>query len=413
MSHAHLPRTGARMTRPAMSQGAAFACLVYAFTVVMLGTTLPTPMYALYAKELDFSVLITTVIFATYAAGVLVALIGFGRWSDTLGRKPLLLAGALLAVVSALVFVTAGPVWQLLIGRFISGLSAGIYAGTATAAVIEAAPESWRARAPAIATAANMGGLGLGPLVAGLLVEYAAWPLHLSFLLHIGLLAVVLAGVTFVPESVQVQPGARPHVQRLAVPPEIRALFLRAAIAAFAGFAVFGLFTSVAPSFLAEIIGVDNHAVAGLIVFSVFAASAAAQILGRGLGTSTALVAGCTLLVVGTLVIAAALLAESLPILIVAALLAGVGQGISFSKGLGGIAEATPIARRAEVTSTYFVVAYIAISVPVIGEGFAAEHWGLRTAGIVFTLLVAALALIALVATVIAARRDAPVRVAD
>jgi hypothetical protein len=52
-------------------------------------------------------------------------------------------------------------------------------------------------------------------------------------------------------------------------------------------------------------------------------------------------------------------------------------------------------------------VAYIAISVPVIGEGFAAERWGLRTAGIVFTLLVAALASISLVATVVAARRAA------
>ncbi|MCX5043579.1 MFS transporter [Aldersonia sp. NBC_00410] len=393
------------MSPAAMRPGTAFACLVYAFTVVMLGTTLPTPMYALYAEELNFSTLVTTVIFATYAAGVLVALIGFGRWSDTLGRKPLLLAGALFAVASALVFVTAGPVSQLLIGRFLSGLSAGIYAGTATAAVIEAAPESWRARAPAVATAANMGGLGLGPLLAGILVEYAAWPLHLAFLVHIVLLVVLLAGVTFVPETVNVVPGARPAMQRLAVPAAIRPLFIRAAIAAFAGFAVFGLFTSVAPSFLAQIIGVSNHAVAGLIVFSVFAASAVAQIAGRGLATNTALIAGCALLVVGTLVIAAALLTESLPVLVVAALVVGVGQGISFSKGLGGIAAATPIAHRAEVTSTYFVVAYIAISVPVIGEGFGAEQWGLRTAGIVFTLLVAALALIALIATVLAARR--------
>lgn len=391
--------------RTPMRQGTAFACLVYAFTVIMLGTTLPTPMYALYANELRFSVLMTTVIFATYAAGVLVALICFGRWSDSLGRRPLLLAGAALAVASSLVFVTAGPVWQLLIGRFLSGLSAGVYAGTATAAVIEAAPESWRSRAPAIATAANMGGLGLGPLVAGILVQYASWPLHLSFIVHIALVAVVIVGVLFVPETVDVVPGARPAIQRLAVPAEIRALFVRAAIAAFAGFAVFGLFTSVAPSFLAQVIGVSNHAVAGAVVFSVFAASTVAQIAGRRLGIGTALVAGCALLVAGTLVIAAALLAKSLPILVVAALLAGVGQGISFSKGLGAIASATPIAQRAEVTSTYFVVAYIAISVPVIGEGFGAEHWGLRTAGIVFTLLVAVLALASLVATVLAARR--------
>ena len=54
----------------------------------MLGTTLPTPMYALYSERLHFSVLTTTVIYATYAGGVLVALLAFGRWSDAVGRRP-------------------------------------------------------------------------------------------------------------------------------------------------------------------------------------------------------------------------------------------------------------------------------------------------------------------------------------
>ena len=371
----------------------------------MLGTTLPTPMYALYAQRLHFGVLTTTIIFATYAAGVLTALLLFGRWSDVLGRRPLLIAGAVCSIASAIVFLTAGPVGQLLVGRVLSGLSAGIYAGAATAAVIESATPKWRARAPAIATAATTGGLALGPLLAGFLVEYAAWPLHLVFVVNLALLVPVTAALCFVPETAAVRRGVWPGVQRLAIPRDLWSLFLRAAIAGFAGFAVLGLFTAVAPSFLASVIGVGNHAVAGGIVFAVLGISTLAQIVYPGRDPGIALVLGCAVLAVGTLVIGIALAAESLVALICAAVLCGVGQGISFSRGLGAVAAATPIARRAEVTSTYFVIAYIALTLPVVGVGFAARAWGLRTAGIAFTLVVAVLPVVALVATVLANRR--------
>ena len=132
----------------------------------MVGTTLPTPMYALYAEHMHFAVLTTTVIYATYAGGVLFALLVFGRWSDAIGRRPVLLAGVVFALASAVVFLLADSVPLLLVGRVLSGLSAGIFTGTATAAVIEAAPPAWRTRAAAVATVANIGGLGAGP-VAG------------------------------------------------------------------------------------------------------------------------------------------------------------------------------------------------------------------------------------------------------
>ena len=64
-----------------------FALLTYAFAAIMIGTTLPTPMYALYADRMHFALFTTTVIFATYAIGVLGALLIFGRWSDAIGRR--------------------------------------------------------------------------------------------------------------------------------------------------------------------------------------------------------------------------------------------------------------------------------------------------------------------------------------
>ena len=92
----------------------------------------------------------------------------------------MLLAGAVFALVSAVVFLLADDVPLLLVGRLLSGFSAGIFTGTATAAVVEAAPPDWRDRAAVMATIANVGGLGLGPLLAGILVQYAPHPLQLS-----------------------------------------------------------------------------------------------------------------------------------------------------------------------------------------------------------------------------------------
>jgi len=382
----------------------AFGMLAYAFAAIMVGTTLPTPMYALYGEQMHFAVLTTTVIYATYAGGVLFALLAFGRWSDAIGRRPVLLAGVVFAVASAAVFLVAHSVSMLLVGRVLSGLSAGIFTGTATAAVIEAAPENWRTKAAAVATVVNIGGLGTGPLLAGLLVEYAPAPLHLSFIVHIVLALLAGAAVLIVPETSQ-RTGSI-GVQRLSVPAEVRTVFVIAALAAFAGFAVTGLFTAVAPSFLSQVVGITNHAVAGLIACSIFAASAVAQVAARTMNPQRAVAIGCAILVVGMVILAVALHFSSLAGLIAAAVVSGIGQGISFSRGLAAVAERTPPGRRAEVSSTYFVVAYVAISLPVVGEGLAARRWGLQTAGVTFAIAVAILSIICLAAILVQEARQ-------
>ncbi|MBV8347859.1 MAG: MFS transporter [Mycolicibacterium sp.] len=381
----------------------AFPLLAYAFTAIMIGTTLPTPIYALYSANMHFSVLTTTVVFATYAGGVLAALLVMGSWSDAVGRRPMLLLGAAFALASAIVFLAAGTVSLLLVGRALSGLSAGVYTGTATAAVIEAAPPAWHGRAAAVATIANIGGLGLGPLIAGLLVQYAPEPLRLSYLVHIALTVLAIVAVLIAPETSE--RSGRVGLQRLSVPAEVRAVFLTASTAAFAGFAVTGLFTAVSPSFIADVIGIGNHAVAGAIACSIFAASAAAQVLAGRIEAQRAVALGCAVLVLGMVIIAMSLHVSSLTLLLVGAVVAGAGQGISFSRGLAAVAERTPPDRRAEVSSTYFVVAYVAIALPVVGEGLAAEAWGLRTAGIAFALAVSALAVICLAAVLVEEKR--------
>ncbi|TVT19072.1 MFS transporter, partial [Amycolatopsis acidiphila] len=299
------------------------ALLVVAFATAMLGTTLPTPLYPEYQRVFGFGELMTTVVFATYAVGVVAALLLFGRWSDQLGRRPMLQAGLALSAASALVFTFADATAWLFAGRVLSGLSAGIFTGTATAAVVDVAPEDGRARASLVAAAANMGGLGLGPLLSGVLAQYAPIPLKLCYLVDLGL--VVLAGVAVALVAEPVERARRPRLtpQRIAVPAGMRGAFTRAAIAGFAGFAVLGLFTGVSPAFLGTVLHNENRALVGVVVLVLFAASTAGQLVSARLGERRAMIVGCAGLIAGMVLIGASLPLASLPVLLAGAVVAG------------------------------------------------------------------------------------------
>ncbi|MET0929078.1 MAG: MFS transporter [Aeromicrobium sp.] len=392
---------------PPLTGGRAFAALTFAFLVVMTGVTLPTPMYGFYQQEFGFSLSTVTVIYAVYAGGVLAALLLFGRWSDVLGRRPVLLAGLAATLLSDIAFLAADATWALMIARVLSGVSAGIFVGAATAAVVEAAPPAWRGRAPLVATVANIGGLGLGPVVAALLVDHLSWPTHLTFAAHLAVSVIAVVAVLAVPETVRRTPGQRVVIQRPQIPAGVRSTFAGASIAGFAGFAVAGLLTAVSPRFVSQALDDPSHVQQVSIVTLFFASAVLGQVLLRGLGTDLAVDIGCALLTVGVLVLVWALEAESFTLLIVSAVIAGVGQGLSFSKGLASILAKVDAHERAGVSSAFFVIAYVAISVPVIGEGIAARHYGLTSSSVAFSLGAAVLAALALVALVVDQRRSA------
>jgi MFS family permease len=251
-------------------------------------------------------------------------------------------------------------------------------------------------RSTLVAAVTNMGGLGCGPLLAGILAQLAPLPLRLSFWADLGLLLPAFAGIMLMPEPVHVSPGERMRPQRLSVPQEVRGTFIPAAMAGFAGFAVMGLSTAVSPAFLARV-GVSSDVVVGLVVFGVFAASMLGQLLLEVVPRDRALPGGCAVLIVGMALLATGLGVSSLGLLVAGATVAGGGQGLSFRAALAAVNEAAPPDQRAEVASSFFVVAYFAISIPVIGEGVLAEAAGLQTAGIVFAALVAVLAAVVVI----------------
>jgi MFS family permease len=359
-----------------VSRRTAFWLVGYLFVVSMLGGTLPTPLYVIYQSRWHFSSGVITLIFAAYAAGALAALLFAGRASDQAGRRPVLLTALVLNTASSLAFIVASNLGWLFAARILSGLSAGIVTGTATATLTDMAGPELMRRASIAATAATTGGLGLGPLLAGWLAENAPNPTVLVFQVHLVLLALAAAALAVVPETVSIR---RRPVLRFAgfrIPQPARREFVAAGATGFAALALMGLFTALAPSFLRGELQVTRPFLGGLVVFLLFATSTLTQIaLGRNSSHSNMRL-GLSLFVLALGLVVAALQQGSLAFFIAATIVAGVAVGAAFIGSLTSANRLAPPEIRGQVVSTYFTFAYLGLVVPVIAVGFAADRIG-------------------------------------
>ncbi|GEP81277.1 MFS transporter [Staphylococcus kloosii] len=374
-----------------------FVGAVYAFMIVMMGTTLPTPLYPLYSNVFQLSPLMITVIYAVYAVGVIGGLLVFGQLSDRIGRRYVLIPGIILSIISAIVFLFASNVGLLLLGRVVSGLSAGLFTSTATTTIVNLAPDDKKNQASTIASSVNMLGLGFGPLLCGVLAQYLPYALHLVFIVDIVLLIPAFIGIWLMPEPIKDKQSFRIKVQKLSVPSNIRGTFIYAVIPVFVGFSMLGLFTAISPNFLGEILNIQNKAIIGLTVFLVFCASTVGQLLFKQKSDYSVLMLGSATLIVGVILVGISLLLSSYVLLLIGAIVSGLGQAFSFRAGLSTVNSVSPQDKQAEITSTFFTIAYIAISIPVVGVGLLQLGLAIQGAGLTFSIIVVLLAIISLV----------------
>lgn len=373
--------------------GPAVAATAFAFAVTMMGTTLPTPLYSVYATQLGLSPLTVTALFAVYAIGVVATLSLFGRLSDELGRRPVLLLAVACAVLSAALFLLPPSLPALVAARVLSGLGAGLMSGAGTAAVIDLFAPERRTAAGTLAVAVNAGGLAFGTLMSGVLADISTEPLVLPYVAQLVLALAAFALLWTLTARNAVTGRFRIRPRRLRVPAELRGAFTRGVLATGAGFAVGGVLTAVGGLFLAKSLHITSHTLAGFLVFLVFAGIAVGQLLARRVAARAALPLGCAGMLVGTGFLTWALAATVLPPLLVAAVVVGVASGLCLNAGLATTVEQTPPQHRGEVSSSFFAGLYSMLAVPSIGVGVLAVLTDLRTAGLVFTGAVAVLAL--------------------
>ncbi|GAA0488046.1 MFS transporter [Streptomyces sp. NPDC046215] len=398
---AFVQRKAAPAGGPASGPGAARAphaavpVVTYVLWVVMADGTVPTPVYSLYAQRLHLSPPVVALVFAAYAVGIVAALLVFGGLSDRIGRRATLAPALAVAALSGAVFMTCENLPGLFAGRLLCGVSVGLTTGAATAYLGELHPD--RPRAALIASVTNMAGLGSGSLLSGVLVAYAPSPTVLPYAVVTALLLPGLA-LAVLPETVAARKG-RVRPQRLSVPPAARAPFAAAAVAVFASFALLGLLASLSGNFLVQGLHNHSHLAVGLVVFSAFGAAGAAQLFAVRLPPRTGLTAGMAGVPLGLALIVTGLSTTSLAVFLCGSLVGGAGAGTSFKSGLALVTAHAAPGRVSELVSSYFVAAYLGLTLPVIGVAVLLANGTLMTAACVFAGVVTVLCLAGIAVT--------------
>jgi MFS family permease len=389
----------------------AFWGVAAAFSIVMASSSLPTPLYTLYRERDGFSTSMITVTFAVYALGVATSLYLAGHLSDAFGRRRTLVPGIAAAAASALLFLVWPALPGLLAARFLCGLGVGVVSATATAYLGEldraARPGGGSRRAQLVATIANLGGIGSGPLLAGVLSEHLPHPLVTPFVLILPALALGALLVLAAPETrPALRPRPRYRPQRPGLPAGSGDRFAAAAVCGVLSFSIFGMYASIVPSIIAGTLGDRSRVLAGAAAFAVFGCSLLAQVLTRRLPARRALALGFAATALGVTVTALSvrLATPSLALFLAGGMLAGAGAGLLFRGGLTAVVELSAADRRAEGLAGFFLVSYLGLAAPVIAVGIVTQALGAPAA-------LAAFALLAVLAIAAAARpllRPAP-----
>lgn len=366
--------------------------------IVFAGSTILTPLYVVYQQTWGFSQITLTLVYAAYVIGNLAALLMFGRLSDQIGRKRTIWPVLAIAACGTVVFFYASNAVWLGLGRALSGLAVSLGSATCTAWLAELYDERERPRAAAIATIGNFLGLAFGALLAGVLSQYAPWPLHLTYVVYMLLLAAIYLWIHHAPETVR-QPAALQDIllrPRISVPKDIRLRFIPPACAACGAFALIGFYAALVPTVLRQQLHVTNHAVGGIIIVELCLAAALAALVTRTTNSRTVMKAGLLLLIPSVLLLVWAQAAESMPILLLGTALSGVSAALGYRGSLQVVNQLAPPDQRAAVLSAYMVVAFTSNSIPVIGIGVLSMLASPVTATLVFAATISVCSLLAL-----------------
>jgi hypothetical protein len=348
-----------------------FWAVAFAFLVVMAFATLPSPLYGLYRERDGLSAFTITIVYAIWAAGTIAMLVAVPFIAARIGRRGVMFAAVGTMIVAAGVLVAWKALPGLLVGRLITGFAVGMAAGTAIAYLIElrlrADPNASPVVPRTIGTSVNVGALGIGPLVAGCLAQWASHPLTLPYLVWIALGAVALVGLLTAPETGAPAAARNPFTVRLPVP---------AGAGTLAAFAANGLFAGLSGLLLATVFLRTSHALAGATLFIVFTAGVLSQLLTGGLRASRVLALGTVSMLVGLVFLATAvrLSTPSLALFLVSGGLIGAGAGAVYKGTTGIVLDGTAPENRVAMTAELLIALFVGLSVPVIGAGIALDQ---------------------------------------
>ena len=377
---------------------------VLAFLLLM-GANMPTPLYQVYRELFGFSDFTMTVVFGVYSLAVIPALFVFGPVGDIIcRRRALLLAISTEAVGIALIAAAQSLAW-LLAGRFIIGIAIGISQGNLSAALVEMQPHDDRRRAGVVILASTVGGVAAGPLVAGALAQYLPEPLLLTYIVELFLLAIVFVMVITIPEEAAFIDFRSLRIHRPRIPKGRFWRFLSALVAGGLLWSIAGIFLALVPSYVSDLLRVQNLAAGGAVVALMMGSGIAGQLLLQGRSAFFSRPSAWVARVLGLGALVAAWPLSSLYLMFAGAIVCGAGAGIGQLGSISELNEIAPPEERGAVNSLYFVMIYLFFAVPAVALGFTAVYTGLYAAVHVFAYIISALSVCCMAGLVLQRRK--------
>ncbi|WNS78050.1 MFS transporter [Domibacillus sp. DTU_2020_1001157_1_SI_ALB_TIR_016] len=356
-----------------------FWLVAYCLCITLLGTNLPAPLYAVYRSEWQMSSGIITFLYALYALIVIPTIIIVAQFSKQWGRKNVLFAGVIFSILGSVGFALSSGVSGLLIARCFQGLSVGILNGIAVTYMTDFHPKHDKVKSAFVAAIAGTLGNAVGPLVSGFLGDYSPYPMQFSYAVHVLLAVAGLLGLNFMLDS----KTATKHVTVLQIPvisKSLRKPFLLAASASFLSWGVMSLMLSVIPTYLNLFSNQPSLSFSGAMVALVLGLSTIHQVILRKQPVFRLIVIGYVLLILGLLCLFLTLWSKSLLLLVLTTIFIGLGNGPSYAGSLAYLNQISTDDNRANMTSSFFVVTYLGVSIPVITLGYVGQWLGLTHA---------------------------------
>ena len=352
-----------------------------AVAAVGLATTIPLPLYGAYAARGGYGAGALALAFACYAATLIVTAPVLGPLPDRIGRRPAVLLGVALAMLSTLALSLAPGIPALAAARVAQGLGMGCITGAAAAWAAELAGGGTAAeggrRAAAVIAAATIGSFGAGGVLT--LAALAAWPgvePPATFPAHLAFAALVLLAAARLPETLPAPrgEGGAGWVRRPAFPRGT----LAATLAILPGWGTTGtILTSVQAALAAQGLPLAGP----LAACAMMLVGAVAQRLAGGVEARRAVRIGLGVLTAGAgLALWGATAGRPWPLL-GGAVTVGVGvYAFIYLGGLKAVAEAARPEERARAVAGYFVVAHLGFIAVPLAVGLAVDAFGAAAA---------------------------------
>jgi MFS family permease len=312
------------------------------------------------------------ILFGAYALGLVPGLVLAGRASDRRGRRAVVLPASLLAIVaSAVLAFGARGFGVLLAGRLIYGLATGSVMSPGSVWVQELSSPATGARRATLALSA---GFGLGPLVSGVIAEFAPAPMAWPYVVHAIAMAAAFVVVRPVPETA---PGAlaapaMPSRRRGLGRREWRVLAELLPVAPWA-FGFPAVTIAILPGLMRALVA-RPVIYSGLVIAATLGAGVAVQPLTRRLQRRGDLL-GLAIGALGVFLGAYAVAIGSPAWVFAVAVLLGAGYGLVMTTGLLEISERVAQESRGTAVGIYYVLTYIGFTLPFV-EALAAKRLG-------------------------------------